>query len=88
MKVIMLVYHKNVFSVYKKHWIDSFVDSVLNQTYKEFVIMELNYGGGEERLFENSLYESKLLPTFVDAMNYSIENALSVGADAILPWQS
>lgn len=83
MKVVMLVYHKNVFNVYKKHWIDNFVHSVLNQTYKDFTVYEMNYGGGEERLFEDSVFESKELPTFVHAMNYLIEKALDDGADAI-----
>lgn len=82
-KVILLCYHKNVFKVYKKDWLDKFVDSILNQTYKDFEVYEQNYGGGEERLFENSDFESKEMPTFVHAMNHLIEKALNNGADAV-----
>ncbi len=83
MKTVMLVYHKNIYSVYKREWVEKFVDSVLNQTYKDFTVYEMNYGSGEERLFENSVYESKQLPTFVHAMNELIDKALNDGADAI-----
>lgn len=83
LKTIMLVYHKNVFSVYKEQWLNDFVFSVLHQTYVEFQIYEMNYAGGKERLFANSTFFSEPLPTFVHAMNYLIEKALNDGADVI-----
>lgn len=83
MKVILLCYHKNVNIIYPKEWIDKFRESVLNQTYKEFTVYECNYGGGMERIFDNSEYESKKLPTFVDAMNHLIDKALLDGADVV-----
>lgn len=83
MKVGLICYHKNIYSVYKPEWVKQFIDSILNQSYRDFTIYEANYGGGEERLFENSIFESIELPTFVHAMNHLIERSLEDGIDAI-----
>lgn len=84
MRVILICYHKNLTKVYPLHWIGKFRDSILNQTYKDFTIMELNYGGGEERIFDKAeYYESQKMPSFIHAMNYLIEKALAAGADAV-----
>jgi len=81
--MILICYHKNLSKIYPTRWIDEFRDSILNQTYQDFTIMELDYGGGTERIFDESIYESKKLPTFIDAMNYLIGKALSEGAKAV-----
>lgn len=73
MKSALIVYHKNLFSIYQASWISEFKESILNQTYKDFDIYELDYGGGNNRIFENSNYESKEFPSFVYALNYLLE---------------
>lgn len=83
MKAILLCYHKNINIIYPKIWVDEFRESILNQTYKDFQIMEQNYGGTNERIFENSIYESKEMPSFIHTMNHLINKALYYGADAI-----
>jgi len=74
-KAAVLVYHKNIFNLYPIEWIDKFKQSIRKQTYKDFDILELNYGGGKERLFEESKFESISMPTFPHAMNYLFEKA-------------
>jgi hypothetical protein len=74
-KAAVLVYHKNIFSLYPKEWIEKFKQSIRNQTHKDFDILELNYGGGQERIFEESKFESIAMPTFPHAMNYLFEKA-------------
>lgn len=69
----VIVYHKNASSIYKKEWLDRFVKSIQSQTYQNFDIYELNYGGGDERLFPESdrnIFIKKVMPTFVDGMNF------------------
>lgn len=61
-----------------------FRDSILNQTRKDFIIYELNYGGNNERLFEESVYDSIEMPNFVHAMNYLIDKAFHEGATVVL----
>lgn len=79
----LICYHKNLYGIYLVEWVNQFRESILNQTYKDFIIMEMNYGGGTERIFEDSVFESKDLPTFVHAMNYLIKKCLDNGADVV-----
>lgn len=83
MKLILLCYHANISKLYPAEWIERFKDSIYAQTYQDFQIMEINYSGGIERIFWDSIYESKKLPTFVHAMNYLIKKALEEGADVV-----
>ena len=69
-KVAFFCYHKNVYSIYKPEWISQYRDSVLNQTFKEFDVFEINYGKGQERIFEHSNFESIEFPTFTHALNH------------------
>lgn len=78
-KVPVLCYHKNAFKLYKPEWIDQYRDSILNQSYKEFDIWELNYGGTEERIFENSNFFSQEYPTFVHGLNFLLDIVFSRG---------
>lgn len=84
MRIALLVYHKNAKNIYPAHWLEQFKHSILNQTYKGFEIFEVEYGNGDYRIFEESDYESKELPTFVDAMNYLLDKCFSLGYDYCL----
>lgn len=83
MRICLICYHRNAEKNYPPHWIEQFKQSVLNQTYKEFDIFEVEYGNGDFRIFEDSDYESKEFPTFVHAMNYLIDKAIKQGYDYI-----
>lgn len=83
MKLALICYHKNV-TQYPKQWIDEFSLSILGQTYQDFDIFELNYGGGEERLFACSEFESKELTNHAEAMNYLIDKCFELGYDYML----
>lgn len=73
MKAALISYHKNIDTAYQPEWIKQYQDSVLNQTVKEFDIFELNYGGGQQRIFKNSTFVSHPFSTFVDGMNYMLD---------------
>lgn len=83
MKVIMIVYHANIKTIYKPEWVEQFKQSILNQTFKDYEILEICYSGGEDRIFENSKYESQVMPSFIHAMNHLISKAIYYGADVI-----
>lgn len=84
MKVALLTYHKNIKNIYPQQWIDKYRDSIEDQTYQEFQIFELNYGGGNERIFEHSYFESYPYPTFVHALNYLLDKCFSSGYDYVM----
>jgi hypothetical protein len=68
-KIAVIVYHKNADTLYPKGWIDEFRNSILNQTHKDFDIIECNYGGKKHRIFDTSEFYSIKYPTFVHALN-------------------
>lgn len=73
----VIVYHKNVWN-YPSQWLIDFVDSIKKQSDKDFDIFELNYGGGDERLFAKSIFESKEFENHAQAMNYLLGKAYSL----------
>lgn len=73
MKVALICYHKNIHKIYPHSWINKFRNSILGQTYKEFDIHELNYGGTHERIFKGSEFVSSFFENFVDAMSWQLD---------------
>lgn len=84
MKTCLLAYHKNIDQLYPPEWIGQYKQSILNQTCKDFSIMEINYGGKGERIFETSYFESVEMPTFIHALNYLLDKCVSGGYDCVL----
>ncbi len=83
MKTALILFHKNI-GRYPIEWIEKYRDSIINQTNKDFDIFELNYGGGEERIFENSDFISLNLNDHAQAHNYLLERCFSLDYDLIL----
>lgn len=83
MRVAVLCYHKNAQSLYGGWWIQVYKNSILNQSYKYFDIFELEYSGGDFRIFSESNYHSKQFPTFVHALNYLLDSVFFMGYDCV-----
>ena len=88
MKVITIIYHKNISSLYKKEWIEKSYNSILNQTYTDFIIYELNYGDDDLQLCNESdekEYKYYKIPfeNHAEAMNFLLEKCFIDGADFI-----
>lgn len=69
MKIAMLSYHKNANKIYPEQWIKQYKYSVMNQTYKDFDVVEANYGNDDYRIFENSIYDNVPTENFVFTLN-------------------
>ncbi len=93
LKCAVIFYHKNIYKIYKKEWINKCVDSILKQTYKDYDIFEINYNsffGGSYSIFDNIQIGTKKL-TFYDkkfdnhaqAMNFLITEVFSMGYDVV-----
>lgn len=83
MKVALLVYHANIKRIYKIAWIEQFWESIVRQSFNDFIIYENCYNGENDRIFENSIYTREVFPSFIGSMNYLIVKALSDGADVV-----
>ena len=52
-KYAVILFHKNIKKLYKWRWIEKCLHSILNQSYKNYDIFEINYGGSEYDLFDD-----------------------------------
>jgi hypothetical protein len=79
MKFGILVFHKNITKLYKKSWIIKFINSINNQTYKNFDIIELNYDENEKiKLFKNSDYYCKSFNNHYESLNYLLDLSFNI----------
>lgn len=83
MKTALILFHKNL-SRYPIGWIAEYKNSIRNQSYRNFSIYELNYGGGEERIFEESFFDSVPMADHAEAHNYLIDDLFKKDYDLIL----
>ena len=59
MKIAVILFHSNIKQLYKQRWIDTCLDSIINQTYNDFTFYEINYGGDGYSVLENKKYQQK-----------------------------
>ena len=83
MRVALISFHKNI-SRYPKEWITKYRNSILNQTNTRFDIIELNYGGTYERIFNESTFIIFDLPDHAQAHNYLLKYCFDDGYDYVL----
>lgn len=87
MRCAVIFYHKNIASIYKKEWIEECVDSIKNQTMEDFDVIELNYGGGEEKYAEgvrkNYIFLNREFENHIGAMNYLYSMLFANGYDVV-----
>ncbi len=90
MKIGVIFYHKNIFKIYDKRWIEKSVSSMLNQTRKDFTIYEVNYGGDNVSLFSDLqdlnhelFFFSQEMTNHAEAMNFIIDKAFENGEDFV-----
>jgi hypothetical protein len=83
MKLTVIIYHKNIYSVYRREWVEKCLDSIRNQTYKEFRVFELCYSDAPEQLYEGSEYMHQPMANHIVAMNYMLDTAFAHGADVV-----
>lgn len=83
MKIALISFHKNI-TRYPTEWINKYKESILLQSFKHFDIHEVNYGGGEEKIFETSDFTSLNLNDHAEAHNYLLEKCFSLDYDLVL----
>ena len=57
-KCAVIFFHKNIYNLYEKYWINNCIDSILNQVNVYFDIFEINYGDENISIFEE--YQHKI----------------------------
>ena len=59
-KSAVIFFHKNIYNIYNKYWIDKCVDSIVNQINVFFDIYEVNYGNEDRSIFDNYNFSKKI----------------------------
>ena len=52
-KCAVIFFHKNIYNIYNKYWIDKCRDSIINQMNVFYDIYEINYGNDDKSIFDN-----------------------------------
>jgi hypothetical protein len=88
MKIGVILYHSNINKIYKKRWIDECINSILNQTIKDFIFYEINYSGDNYSVIPESAKNKKqfyslVLKNYAEAMNFILDKALDENCDVV-----
>ena len=89
MKLGVIFFHKNIKNIYQERWVKKCVESILNQTYQNFSIYEINYGGGEYSVLDgfsfsnHHVFISEEKENHAEAMNRIIELSFEDGCDYV-----
>jgi len=82
MKSAVIIFHKNVTTYYPKAWVDKCVASIRNQSYKDFDVFELDYGGEGNLVYEYpGWYLSSRMDNHAEAHNYLLDVVFKLGYD-------
>lgn len=86
----VIFYHKDILKRYKESWILKCINSVLNQTYQDFDIFEINYGNKEDffckKINVKNYKVTYIKKNFIDhsyCMNYIITKCFEMGYDLV-----
>lgn len=86
MKICIILFHKNIYQLLRPEWITKSLQSLQDQTYKDFDVLEIDYGGTNLQLYPTSKFINQNLKNHVEAMNYLIDLAKSQNYDYIFNW--
>lgn len=79
----VVFFHSNIDAIYKKRWIDKCIESILNQTYKDFDIFEIDYSGKNNQRIKGSKFFSVEMQNHIFAMNFIISEVFDSGYDVV-----
>jgi glycosyltransferase involved in cell wall biosynthesis len=86
-KCAVIFYHKNINNLYRPEWIQLCVDSIKNQTFKDFDVFELCYGGLAAKYCEGISPRYYFLETqfenHIGAMNFCYDLIFNAGYDVV-----
>jgi len=90
MRCGVIFYHKNIFKIYNRRWVEKCVSSIIDQTIQDFTIYEVNYGGdgislfsGIQNLRQKIFFTNCEMNNHAEAMNFIIDIAFQNGEDFI-----
>jgi hypothetical protein len=88
LKLGVVVFHKNLWKIYKERWFRKSLDTMVNQTVENLHFYEINYGEDRGSFLqgygvENLKFYHKEMSNYAEAMNFIITEAFNDGCDYV-----
>lgn len=81
MKVAAILFHKNAYK-YNPKWVAKCIQSIQSQTFKDFTVFELDYGGEHTQLYPGSSFAStNSIADHAEAHNFLLDKVFELGFD-------
>jgi hypothetical protein len=77
MKIGVVIYHRNIFKKYNPEWIYSCLNQIEKQTFQNFSLIELNFGGDGIKIF-NSERDSYFYNEKIDNLGNALNRAFDI----------
>lgn len=82
-KAGVILYHKDIYKIYKPEWVEKCLKSIREQTFQNFVVYELSYGQSRTQLWKGSNYSHIPMPNHIFAMNHILDKAFLDDCDVV-----
>lgn len=87
-KIGVIIYHSDILNIYKPRWVEECLRSILNQSFNEFTLYELNYDAEDYSVVpkdckNNKKFFSFKLENYAEAMNFILNEAFNDGCDIV-----
>lgn len=83
----VILFHKNIKTLYQKRWVDRCLESIINQTHSNYTCYEINYGADDYSLIDDyglkGKFYSNEMSNHAEAMNFIIDKSFEDGCDVI-----
>jgi hypothetical protein len=76
-KIGVVIYHRNILTKYDPEWTYNCLEKIENQSFKNFSIVELNFGGDSVRLYEGDK-ESHFYSEEINNLGSAISRAFDI----------
>lgn len=88
LKLGVVVFHQNPFSIYKERWVKKSLSSIVKQTVADLNFYEIDYSGEDLCLLkdypvQNLKFYSEKMSNYAEAMNFIISKAFDDGCDYV-----
>ncbi len=88
MKIALMTYHKNLYKIYPKKWIEQYRSSISKQSFQKFDIYEVAYGEDSDRIFDGDphrggAYLHQEFLTFNHVQNFLLDFLFDDGYDCV-----
>lgn len=66
---------------YPYYWVETCINSIKNQTFQDFDVFEIDYGGTNRQMYEGSNFLNCRLRNHAEALNCLLDKVFSLGYD-------